>query len=53
MNVDQPTTVNATLETGVVAETVTVQAAGELVQTSTSGNLGSTIEQKDSREFAD
>jgi hypothetical protein len=46
INVNQPTTVNATLETGGVAETVTVQAAGELVQTSTSGNLGSTIEQK-------
>lgn len=46
INVNQPTTVNATLETGGVAETVTVQAAGELVQTSTSGNLGSTIEQR-------
>ena len=46
INVNQPTTINATLETGGVAETVTVQAAGEQVQTSTSGNLGSTIEQK-------
>ena len=46
INVNQPTTVNATLETGGVAETVTVQAAGELVQTSTSGNLGSTIDSK-------
>jgi len=45
INVNLPTTVNATLETGGVAETVTVQAAGELVQTSTSGNLGSTIDQ--------
>jgi len=46
INVNQPTTINATLETGGVAETVTVQAAGEQVQTSTSGNIGSTIEQK-------
>jgi hypothetical protein len=46
LNINQPTTVNATLETGGVAETVTVQASGEQVQTSTSGNIGSTIEQK-------
>src|SRR4029453_16229916 len=46
INVKLPTTINATLETGGIAETVTVQAAGEQVQTSTSGNLGSTIEQK-------
>jgi hypothetical protein len=46
INVNLPTTVSAVLETGGVAETVTVQAAGEQVQTSTSGNLGTTIEQK-------
>jgi hypothetical protein len=46
LNVNQPLTVNAILETGGVAETVTVQASGEQVQTATSGNLGSTIEQK-------
>jgi hypothetical protein len=46
ININQPTTVNATLETGGVAETVTVQASGEQVQTATSGNLGSTVEQK-------
>src|SRR6185503_6808674 len=45
VNVNQPSTVNATLETGVVSETVTVQAGVEQVQTSTSGNIGSTIEQ--------
>jgi hypothetical protein len=45
VNVNQPATVNATLETGVVSETVTVQAGVEQVQTSTSGNIGSTIEQ--------
>ena len=46
VNVNQPATVNVTLETGGVAELVTVQAATEQVQTSTSGNIGSTIEQK-------
>src|SRR5882724_2735073 len=45
INVNQPTTINATLETGGVAETVTVQASGEQVQTGTSGNVGSTIDQ--------
>lgn len=46
INVNQPTTINVSLETGGVTETVTVQAAGEQVQTSTSGNIGSTIEQR-------
>lgn len=46
VNVNQPATINATLETGVVTETVTVQAGVEQVQTSTSGNIGSTIEQR-------
>ncbi|MDT7779162.1 MAG: hypothetical protein QOC99_1674 [Acidobacteriota bacterium] len=46
INVNQPATVNVTLEAGAVAETVTVSAAAEQVQTSTSGNIGSTIEQK-------
>jgi hypothetical protein len=46
INVNLPTTVNATLETGVVQETVLVPAAGEQVQVSTSGNLGSTIDQR-------
>src|SRR6185295_9201026 len=41
-----PSTINVSLEPGGVAETVTVVAAAEQVQTSTSGNLGSTIEQK-------
>src|SRR6185369_15492400 len=45
VNVNQPTTVNATMETGVVQETVLVAAAAEQVQLSTSGNLGSTIDQ--------
>jgi hypothetical protein len=46
INVNQPTTINVSLEPGGVAEVVTVQAAGEQVQTSTSGNIGSTIEQR-------
>ncbi|HEV2836445.1 MAG TPA: carboxypeptidase regulatory-like domain-containing protein, partial [Pyrinomonadaceae bacterium] len=46
INVNQPTTVNATMETGAVQETVLVPAGAEQVQLSTSGNLGSTIEQK-------
>jgi hypothetical protein len=46
VNVNQPATVNATMETGVVQETVLVQAAAEQVQLSSSGNLGSTIEQR-------
>src|SRR4029078_2530686 len=45
INVNLPTTVNATLETGAVQETVLVPAGAEQVQVSTSGNLGSTIEQ--------
>jgi len=46
VNVNQPATVSAILETGGVAETVTVQAGSEQVQTSSSGNIGSTIEQR-------
>lgn len=46
VNINQPATVNVTLETGAVEETVTVTAAAEQVQTSTSGNIGSTIEQR-------
>lgn len=46
VNINQPATINASLEPGGVAETVTVIASAEQVQTSTSGNIGSTIEQK-------
>ena len=41
VNVNQPATINATLEAGGLTETVTVQAGAEQVQTSTSGNIGS------------
>jgi Carboxypeptidase regulatory-like domain/TonB-dependent Receptor Plug Domain len=46
INVNQPTTVNVALETGGVSESVTVSSSAEQVQTSTSGNIGSTVEQK-------
>jgi len=46
VNVNQPATINVSLEPGGVAETVTVVASVEQVQTSTSGNIGSTVEQK-------
>ena len=46
INVNQPTTIHATLEAGGIAETVNVPAGAELVQTSTSGNLGATVDQK-------
>jgi hypothetical protein len=46
VNLNQPATVNVALEPGAVAETVTVVASAEQVQTSTSGNIGSTIEQR-------
>src|SRR6478609_9659742 len=44
--VNQPSTINAALEIGDVAATVTVNGTAEQVQTSTSGNIGSTVEQR-------
>lgn len=46
VNINQPATVNIALEIGDVSATVTVEGAAEQVQTSTSGNIGSTIEQR-------
>ena len=46
VNVNQPSTINVVLEPGAVAETVTVQGSAELVQTSTSGNFGNTVEER-------
>ncbi|HKR01204.1 MAG TPA: carboxypeptidase regulatory-like domain-containing protein [Pyrinomonadaceae bacterium] len=46
VNVNQPATVDVTLEVGDIANVVTVQATAELVQTSNSGNLGNTVEQR-------
>ena len=44
--INQPTTVNASMEVGDVSATVNVENAAEVVQTSSSGNLGSTVEQR-------
>jgi hypothetical protein len=46
LSVNQPATVNVALEVGGLNETVTVEASAEVVQTSTSGNVGSTLDQK-------
>lgn len=44
--INVPATVNVTLEAGDVSATVTVSGSVEQVQTSTSGNIGSTVEQR-------
>ena len=44
--VNQPSTVNIGLDVGDVSAAVTVVGAPEQVQTSTSGNIGSTVDQK-------
>lgn len=46
VRIGEPTTVNVTLEPGGMSETVQVRAASEVVQTNTSGNLGSTFDQR-------
>ncbi|HYP26743.1 MAG TPA: TonB-dependent receptor [Blastocatellia bacterium] len=46
LSIGQPMTVNVELEIGQVSETVEVHAAAELVQTSSSGNFGNTLEQR-------
>lgn len=46
VNINQPATVNAALEVGDVSVSVTVENSAEAVQTSSSGNLGSTVEQR-------
>ncbi len=47
VNVNQPATVNAALDVGDVNEVVQVTSAQETVQTSTSGNIGTTIEERE------
>ena len=47
VNINQPATLNVAMEVGGVAETVTVEGIAEVVQTSSSGNLGSTITQRE------
>jgi len=44
--VNQPATVNASLEVGDVSAIVSVEGSAEQVQTSSSGNLGGTVEQR-------
>jgi hypothetical protein len=46
VNINQPATIDAALEPGGVDEVVTVSGSAELVQTSTSGNIGNTVEQE-------
>ncbi|HEX2269529.1 MAG TPA: carboxypeptidase regulatory-like domain-containing protein [Pyrinomonadaceae bacterium] len=45
-NINQPLTVNVTLEVGALAETVQIVSSADTVQTSSSGNLGNTVEQR-------
>ncbi|HZH91543.1 MAG TPA: carboxypeptidase regulatory-like domain-containing protein [Pyrinomonadaceae bacterium] len=46
VNVNQPATIDVTLEPGGVTEVVTVEGSAELVQTGSSGNFGNTVEEK-------
>ena len=46
VNIGDPATINATLTPGGVAESVEVHASSQIVQTSTSGNLGTTFDQR-------
>jgi hypothetical protein len=46
LTIGQPATVNITLEVGSTAETVEVSDRAELVQTSTSGNLGNQLSER-------
>ncbi len=46
VNINQAATVNVALDVGDVSATVTVESTVEQVQTSTSGNVGSTVEQR-------
>lgn len=46
VQINQPTTVNVAMQVGDVSAQVTVEAAAEAVQTSSSGNIGSTLNQK-------
>jgi hypothetical protein len=46
LTIGQPLTLNVTLETGQITETVEVRAAADLVDTSSSGNFGGLLEQQ-------
>jgi Carboxypeptidase regulatory-like domain len=45
-NINQPVTVDITLEVGGLSETVQILGSAEAVQTSSSGNIGNTVEQR-------
>ena len=46
VNISEPTTINARLEPGGVTEELVVRAAAPIVQAATSGNIGTTFDQK-------
>ena len=46
VQINQPATVNIAMEVGDVSALVTVEATAEAVQTSSSGNIGNTVDQK-------
>ncbi|HEY0099737.1 MAG TPA: carboxypeptidase-like regulatory domain-containing protein [Pyrinomonadaceae bacterium] len=46
VNVNQPATIDVAMEAGGLNEVVTVEASAELVQTSSSGNFGNTVEER-------
>jgi Carboxypeptidase regulatory-like domain/TonB-dependent Receptor Plug Domain len=46
VNIGTPTTINAVLAAGGLEESVEVRASSQLVQTSTSGNFGTTFDQR-------
>ncbi|HKR11840.1 MAG TPA: carboxypeptidase regulatory-like domain-containing protein [Pyrinomonadaceae bacterium] len=45
-NINQPLTIDFTLEIGGLAETVQIVSSADTVQTSSSGNIGNTVEQR-------
>jgi len=46
LNINQPATIDVTLETGGITEVVTVEGSANVVQTSSSGNFGNTVEER-------
>jgi hypothetical protein len=46
VSIGEPATINATLEAGALTESIEVRASTQVVQTSSSGNLGSTFDQR-------
>jgi hypothetical protein len=51
VTIGQPATINVRLEVGAVTEQVMVEASAEVVQTSTSGNLGSLVDTREIRDL--